>query len=144
MVDKELVLNIRSSTRDIVQYLGYLNNLFERIGSVSQCYALQKLEACPLTIYELSQQLSLERSSVSRLAKELVTKGYCEYLPNEDDGRSRYLRLTHLGQQQLKKIHSMATTQVKNALLKLTIEEQETVRIGLSLYAGALKGDVNE
>lgn len=144
MPDQERIKNIRISTRIIVQQLGYLNNLFAHIGSISQCYAMHMLEAKELTIHELSRGLDLDRSTVSRLAKDMVTKGYCEYLSYELDGRCRYLKLTLLGHQKLKEIHLQATKQVKNALSKLSKLEQETVTKGLALYASALKNESGE
>lgn len=136
---KKQIELIRQTTREIVTHLGYLNNLFSHIGSVSQCYALTQLEKQPLTILGLSEKLDLEHSSVSRLAKVLVNKGYCEYINNEDDGRSRFLQLTDLGKLQLKEIHQQATIQVKQALSHLSLKEQDIVTEGLALYAKALK-----
>lgn len=139
MTESERIDSIRQSTRDIVQHLGYLNHLFVHIGSISQCYALQKLEAKPLTLLELSDALTLERSTVSRLAKDLVAKGYCTYLTNDQDGRSRYLELTELGHQKLEEIHHVAIKQVQIALQNVTQETRELISQGLFLYAMALK-----
>jgi DNA-binding MarR family transcriptional regulator len=149
MTSLEKINTIRRSTRDIVQHLGYLNHLFAHIGSISQCYALQKLEAEPLTLFALSDALTLDRSTTSRLAKDLVAKDYCVLLANDKDGRSRYLALTALGHQKLQEIHQVATQQVHLVLESMTQEEQELVVRGLSLYANALKnkpiaGDPNE
>ena len=132
---------IRESTRKIVQYLGYLDNMFAHIGSISQCHALQKLEKKPMTILELSRELSLEHSSVSRVAKELVSKGYCRYVENTNDRRSRYLSLTKTGERRVQEIHSIATTQVESALKRLTDAQKKTVSEGMHLYAEALKRD---
>ncbi len=139
MNDHDRVNGVRASTREIVQRLGYLNNQFAHIGSVSQCYALQKLENKALTLHELSIELGLDRSTVSRLAKDMANKGYCAYLSNDQDGRSRFLQLTELGKKQLEEIHTFAIAQVKTALSKLTKTDQDTVTRGLSLYASALK-----
>lgn len=139
MKEQDRIKSIRSSTRAIVQQLGYLNNLFAHIGSISQCYALQMLEKNLLTINELVQALGLESSSVSRLAKDLVAKGYCEYALHEQDQRCRVLKLTKLGHKQLIEIHTQASQQVTAALKKLTKSEQETVTQGLRLYATALE-----
>ncbi len=139
MSEKQRIDVIRASTREIIQYLGYLDNLFAHIGSVSQCHALQKLEEGILTPLELSIELGLDRSTVSRLAKGLVDKGYCTYLINDDDRRSRYLELTKLGRQKLAEIHSTAIRQVQSALQTLNDEEKNLVSQGLSTYAKALK-----
>ncbi len=139
MIKKHEIEIIRASTRDIVQCLGYLDNLFAHIGSVSQCHALHKLERRNLTLQELSLELGLDRSTVSRLAKGLVDRGYCIYIGNKVDRRSRYLELTSLGKSMLKEIHKTATKQVKTALQKLNHQERVSVSQGLELYAAALK-----
>ncbi len=139
MARKNTIILIRKSTRAIVHYLGYLDNQFAHIGSVSQCYALLALENKNLTSHELSIALSLDTSTVSRLTKDLVHKGYCTSLPNDQDRRSRYVHLTELGKQKLSEIHSLATQQVQTALEILTPEEQKIVAQGLSLYATALQ-----
>lgn len=131
--------NIRENTRKLIQYLGYTNNVFAHIGSISQCYALQQLEKQDLTILELSQALALEHSSVSRMAKELVAKGFCKYKENTKDKRSRYLLLTKLGKSKLQEIHLTATRQVKAALDTLTESQRKTVVNGINLYAQALE-----
>lgn len=138
-MESDRIDSIRNSTREIIQHLGYLNHLFAHIGSISQCYALQKLEGKRLTLLELSEELALDRSTVSRLAKDLVNKGYCAYLMNDQDGRSRYLELTGVGKQELNEIHGVAIKQVQSALQNLANEEQELISQGLSLYAKALK-----
>lgn len=137
--EQELITTIRESTRTIVKQLGYLTNIFASIGSLSQCYTLHALERGNLTLLELSDELTLDRSTVSRLAKELVQKGYCHYLVNKNDGRSRYLELTALGKQKLAFIHYAAIERVAEALCAVTDEEQELIAKGLSLYASALK-----
>ncbi len=141
MNEKQIIDIIRASTREIIQHLGYLDNLFAHIGSISQCHALQKLEKGSLTLLELSVELGLDRSTVSRLSKGLVDKGYCTYLTNEDDRRSRYLKLTKFGRQMLNEIHSTAINQVTAALQTLNGEEKDLVSQGLSIYAKALKNN---
>ena len=138
MVTAQEVEIVRESTRKLVQYLGYMNNVFAHIGSISQCHALHKLEKKPLTILELSQALSLEHSSASRVAKELVSKKFCEYVQNTNDRRSRYLSLTKLGKSKLEEIHVTAIHQVKSALATFTDSQRKTVVTGISLYAQAL------
>lgn len=142
MTDNDTVNSIRKSTREIVQYLGYLDNLFASIGSVSQCHALLKLEQQPLTLLALSDELNLDRSTVSRLAQGLVNKHYCRYVANQSDGRSRYLQLTQLGKQKVEEIHRMATKQVKSALQDLNSQEKKLIQQSLALYAQALKNTV--
>jgi DNA-binding MarR family transcriptional regulator len=133
------VATIRLHTRRIVQYLGYIDNMFAHIGSLSECYALQKIGLHPMTILELSQELKLEQSSVSRLAKSLVTKDFCCYQENRHDGRSRYLALTSLGKEKLHEINCTADAQVLMALNQFNETQLQTVIKGITLYADALE-----
>lgn len=135
---------IRKSTREIIQYLGYMNNMFSHIGSVSQCYALQKIEKKSMTILELSQALSLEHSSASRIARELVSKEYCKYVDGTNDKRNRFLSLTKKGEKKTQEIHKIANEQVDLALQQLTDNQKKTVLEGMQLYAQALKNIHNE
>jgi len=130
---------IRSEMRKIVRSLGIVDNIFSHIGSVSQCHALQRLESGPITLLELSQELSLDHSSVSRLAKQLVSKGLCDYRENTNDGRSRYLFLTEAGTNRAQEIHEVATRQVRMALNVLTESERRKVVEGIKLYSKALQ-----
>lgn len=139
MSDKVIIENIRNSTREIIQYLGYLDNSFAHIGSISQCHALIKVEKKSYTIQELTTELMLKQSTISRLAQGLVNKGYCSYSINPTDLRSRSLKITALGKKQVQAIHLIASQQVQNALEKLSVQEKEIVMRGLTLYAQSLK-----
>jgi DNA-binding MarR family transcriptional regulator len=141
---KSEVEKIRESTRKIVQYLGYMDNMFSHIGSVSQCYALQRIEKKPMTILELSQELALDHSSVSRLAKILVLKGYRHRVDNTNDRRSWYMSLTKLGKEKVQEIHKIASAQAESALSRLTDVQKKTVVEGMCLYAEALKNNYSE
>ena len=136
---KTEIAAIRLHTRRIVQHLGYIDNLFADIGSLSECYALQKIGMGSMTILALSQELGLEHSSTSRLAKNLVAKSYCIYQENLRDRRSRYLTLTSLGKEKLLEIHNTADEQVLAALNQLSKTQCKEVITGLTLYADALE-----
>ena len=139
MIVDERIEHIRNSTSDIVLHLGYMNNLIAHIGSVSQCYALQKLGERDLTPLELSAELLLDRTTISRLTKDLVQRGFCKTQIKMNDRRSHILKLTALGREKLHEINRIARGQVQKALKNLTPEQQDTVSKGLSLYAHALK-----
>src|SRR4051812_48799833 len=97
MNETERIDTIRRSTRDIVLHLGYLHNQFAHIGSVSQCYALHKLNEREMTPRELTGEMLLDRTTVSRLAKDLVKKGFIKIEIHQKDRRSHILKLTVLG-----------------------------------------------
>ena len=139
MILAKEIEDIRLGTRQIIQYLGYIDNMFADIGSISQCHALQKIEKQPISILELSLALSLDHSSVSRAVKGLVAKGYCEYSENEHDKRSRLLSLTTTGKEKVQEIHAIANHQVESALSPLTPAQRKKIVEGIVLYAKALK-----
>jgi len=139
MISANEIEDIRTGTRQIIQYLGYIDNMFAHIGSISQCHALQKIEKHQLTILELSQALSLDHSSVSRAVKGLVEKGFCNYAENKHDKRSRMLSLTELGKTRVREIHETANHQVEAALSLLTQAERKKVVEGIGLYTKALE-----
>lgn len=139
MISTNEIEAIRTGTRQLIQYLGYIDNMFAHIGSISQCHALQKIEKHPLTILELSQELSLDHSSVSRAVKGLVAKGFCDYSENKNDKRSRILSLTALGKTKVREIHETANHQVETALGLLSEVQRKNVVEGIELYTKALK-----
>lgn len=63
--------------------------------SVSQCYALEALvDLDNATVNDLAARLYLDKSTASRLANGLVSKGYVRRVPNAEDGRSVLLEPT--------------------------------------------------
>ena len=66
--------------------------------SVTQCYALERVvQAGALTVNELSAALYLDKSTASRAANSLVSKGMLERRGHPDDGRIVRLVPTTLG-----------------------------------------------
>lgn len=139
MNESERIDNIRKSTRDIVLHLGYLNNQFAHIGSVSQCYALHKLNERDMTPRELSAEMLLDRTTISRLAKDLINKGYVKLEIQQKDNRSHLLKLTVLGREKLFEINRIARGQVQNALRQVPDDKQELISNGLAAYSHALQ-----
>jgi len=92
-----------------------------------------------LTAAELVTLLGLEKSSVSRMVRKLIDAGEIEEFANEDDARSKKLRLTHRGEQTLGDIESFARRQVGDAIADLSCEQQQAVSRGLDQYAAALQ-----
>ncbi len=139
MNEGERIDIIRKSTRDIVLHLGYLNNQFGHIGSVSQCYAIHQLNERDMTPRELSAELLLDKTTVSRLVKGLVNKGYVKTEIQQKDRRSHILKLTVLGREKLFEINRIARGQVQNALRQVPEEKQALISNGLAVYSHALK-----
>jgi DNA-binding MarR family transcriptional regulator len=139
MNDNEKIDTIRKSIRDIILHIGSLEHQFEHVGSISQCYALQKLGERDLTPVELSCELLLDRTTVSRLAKSLIEQGYIKSETNQKDRRSHLLKLTALGREKVYEINRIARGQVQVTLQNLSPEHQIVISSGVSLYAQALK-----
>lgn len=134
-----LVSRIRSSSRTIVRQLGFLNDRFSEIGSISQCHAIVELDSQGvMNVGELSQVLNLDKSSTSRLVTQLYDRGICQMQSDAHDRRNKLVSLTKKGKLLVDKIHSEAKSQVQQALHVLNDEEKDIVVQGLSLYAKAL------
>lgn len=131
---------IRSASREIVRQVGLLRNRFLSIGSASQCHALVELDTHgKMNIGKLSLLLSLDQSTTSRLAAQMIRDGICHMQPDENDQRNKLLSLTKKGTELARRIHTEAKTQVQQALDMMTEEEKDTVVCGLSIYAKALR-----
>ncbi len=66
--------------------------------SVAQCYALQTVaEGGPLAVNDLAGSLFLDKSTASRIAGALETKGYVHRRGDPDDGRVVRLEVTPAG-----------------------------------------------
>lgn len=73
--------------------------------SVSQCHALQSLiQHGPMTVTRLGDQLYLEKSTASRLAKSLLNKDLVRKRAPSSDGRVVILQVTEAGHRLARKI----------------------------------------
>jgi len=131
---------IRSASREIVRYLGFMGGPFAGTQlSPSAVHALIELEkADGLTARELGEVLGLEKSSVSRMLRKLVSSGDVIESAEAGDRRTKMLVLSPTGKRRVTEIHSFARAQVVSALDGLTYTEQEEVHTGLRRYAEAL------
>lgn len=133
------VAPLRQASRQVVRELGFLQNRFEG-ASAAQCHALLELEQHgTLTSGDLAVLLSIDKSTASRTASELVRRGWARTAAaGEGDRRRKPLVLTARGRQRLAKIHELSNRQVHAALALLAPEERQTVLEGMRLYAKAL------
>ncbi|MFT6582989.1 MAG: DNA-binding MarR family transcriptional regulator [Alphaproteobacteria bacterium] len=96
-------------------------------------------KARQLTATEISETLLLEKSTVSRLLKSLIAKGYLHEDRSISDTRVKNLRLSPQGQHLLHEITLFAEHQVDAALAPLSGEARRAVLAGLQTYASAVK-----
>ncbi|WP_079478705.1 MarR family winged helix-turn-helix transcriptional regulator [Halobacillus salinus] len=80
----------------------------------------------PAGVKALAENLHLDISTVSRQASALVEKDYVEKLPNPDDKRSYFYKITELGSEELEGNRRERFERLEEMLVGWTEEEQET------------------
>lgn len=138
--DTVFIDGIRSSSRRIVRALGFMRpNLARTDYPPSAVHAILELGLRQsMTASEIAEYLGLEKSSVSRLLRNLIDVGVLQEKSNEHDGRSKNLSLTSKGRRTFAAITAFGRDQVGSALQKLSKKQQQLVSIGLAIYADAL------
>jgi len=132
---------IRDASRRLVRELGFMKSTLAGTElPPSAVHALLTIGARgELTSVELSEVLTLEKSSVSRMIRKLIDAGELIEKVSQQDGRAKLLSLTGKGRATLAGINSFAQKQVVAALDNLSPAARRTVRDGLASYAGALE-----
>ena len=136
------VERVRGSSRQLVRALGFMRH---RLAGTdlppSAVHALIEIDASPgITATELADRLLLDKSSVSRMLRQLTDTGAVVAQPGGLDGRSKALSLSDHGATIVAGIHAYARGQVARALGRLTDRQRRCVAEGLELYAAALSG----
>lgn len=141
-IDSDPVLRIRAASRALVREWGFLNRTLAGTDlSPSAVHALIEIGNTPdITAKRLSEELGLDKSTVSRLIRSLVASERVEELRSADDGRAKALSLTSEGRRTLEAINIYAEGQVRSAVKPLAGETLETIVTGLEAYAAALRG----
>ncbi|WP_419912182.1 GNAT family N-acetyltransferase [Hoeflea sp.] len=132
---------IRSASRTLVRELGFMNrHLAESDLSPSGVHALLEIERgnCR-TAKSLCETLLLEKSTVSRLVRNLADRGEIREVVAPHDGRSKWLELTDKGRNALVGIHRHAIDRVIGALGPLKARDRKAIVKGLTAYAKALQ-----
>ena len=140
-VSSPLISDIRAASRDLVREFGLMNQGVAGTDlSLSAVHAIIEIGlASELSARDLSNQLLLEKSTVSRLVKSLAERGEIREARVPHDGRMKHLHLTSRGKKTLTKINRFAETQVSGALACLDQRAQFGVLKGLRDYSTALK-----
>ena len=136
-----LVSEIRVAQRELVREFGLMNqNVAGTELSLSAVHAIIEIgRAGQLSAKNLSAQLLLEKSTVSRLVKSLVERGEIREVRADHDGRVKHLHLTARGRKTLEAIDRFADTQVSGALTLLDDQTQRRILQSLRDYSAALK-----
>ncbi|HHX8658079.1 TPA: bifunctional helix-turn-helix transcriptional regulator/GNAT family N-acetyltransferase [Vibrio diabolicus] len=129
---------LRHYSRQAVRLLGVLD---KQCGDVAltpvQAHALGEIQLQPLTINQLAQQLSVDKSNASRTITGLIKLGLVESIENPKDKRSQLVVLTIQGQQALAQLDQQQNSFFEQLLTQLDDCEQEQLKLGLETY---LKG----
>ncbi|MGY5736558.1 bifunctional helix-turn-helix transcriptional regulator/GNAT family N-acetyltransferase [Vibrio chemaguriensis] len=129
---------LRHYSRQAVRLLGMLD---KQCGDVAltpvQAHALGEIQLQPLTINQLAQQLSVDKSNASRTITGLIKLGLVESIENPKDKRSQLVALTIQGQQALAQLDQQQSRFFEQLLTQLDDCEQEQLKLGLETY---LKG----
>jgi DNA-binding MarR family transcriptional regulator/N-acetylglutamate synthase-like GNAT family acetyltransferase len=131
---------VRRSSRQVVRALGFMRTSLAGTDlPASAVHALIEIDAHPaITATELADRLLLDKSSVSRLLRNLIDGGSVLAAPGGHDGRTKALSLTGHGARVVADIHAFARRQVEEALGRLTMRQRRCVAEGIELYAAAL------
>lgn len=134
---------IRSASRHLVRELGFLQGTLAGTAMPpSAVHALIEIGArTDVTARALSNILTLEKSSVSRLVRKLIDTGEVMEGSGTQDGRTKPLSLTVKGQATLAGIDAFASHQIVGAFSRIHRDQHKTVIDGIKMYANALQAD---
>lgn len=102
---------------------------------------ISKTERCTANI--LIQQLSIDRSYMSRMVAKFEKHGLIEKTQSQTDNRIRYIRLTQLGQKEINRLSDVQSNHIGNVFNKLSEEDQQTVWQAMVLIRNKLS-DAND
>lgn len=137
--EPSLIEAIRASSRSLARDWGFMGSRFAGENlSPSAVHALIEIDGGPISAKDLGARLRLEKSSVSRLLRKLVTSGDVVESTDTQDSRLKLLSLTSIGQMRVASIHAHARAQVEKALEHLQPGQDRVVSQGMHLYSRAL------
>ncbi|WP_085906839.1 bifunctional helix-turn-helix transcriptional regulator/GNAT family N-acetyltransferase [Kiloniella majae] len=137
----QIIQDIREYSRNLIRELGFLNKTIAGTDlTASQVHALVEIGNAG-TIYarDLSDILLLEKSTISRLVKKLITRGELYESPSPTDIRKKIIQLTPQGKNTVQQITKFAEQQVIAALTTLPQSTRTEIAQGLHKYSKALK-----
>jgi len=103
-------------------------------------FALLALSAgAPVSQQALAEQLHLEKSTVSRLVKQLERRGWVRRVRDLHDTRVFRLQLSETGHEQASRLLKSLAERHERLLAALKPDEQEALAYGLSALVRALR-----
>ncbi|WP_429970314.1 MarR family winged helix-turn-helix transcriptional regulator [Fructilactobacillus sp. Tb1] len=117
---------IRQFNRAYTQQLGLLKkHVFDSDISWAEARILLELSNLSTpTLIQISVNLELDKSYVSRVLKKLEKLGYLTKQDSETDKRAKILQLTKLGLEVVKKLNVASDQQIKTMMKHLNPNEQ--------------------
>jgi len=107
---------------------------------VAEAHALTELaRAEPLSQNDLVRRLRLEKSTVSRLVGNLLSRGWMERTRDPEDGRAVQLRLTEQGKQAAAQLIAARSAKFSRMLAALPEDQRGQVIQSLKLLVEALR-----
>lgn len=102
---------------------------------------ISKTERCTANI--LIQQLSIDRSYMSRMLSKFESRGLIEKTQSKTDSRIRYIRLTELGRREFNRLSDIQGNQISAIFNKLSDGDQQNVWQALVMIRNKLS-DAND
>lgn len=139
----DTVRQLREHSRKLVRELGFMReSLADSDLAPSAVHTVLEVGTSPgINAKELAGRLRLDKSNTSRQISRLEADGLVERRVSDGDARSSELYLTANGKQLKQKIDRFASSQVSNALQRLSPADQQALVRAVSLYAEALSHD---
>ena len=128
---------LRENTRILECHLGNINKTDSCCCGISEpeCFVLVEIGRKPnISVKELAEILSLDKSGVIRTVEELVQKDYVERKPSTEDRRFVVLNLTLKGKERFEKIENDMNRKFKEILDKIPVDKREQVIESLEFY----------
>jgi len=125
IMDQLIVRKFREILRGFERELEHQNNSSCCCGvTVSQCHALMELsESDHMNLNQLSEQLAIDKSAVSRTIETLVTKQMVERNIPKQDRRSTELKLTSTGINVCRQINQVNDDYYSKLLEKVPVDD---------------------
>jgi len=111
--------------------------------TLSQCHTLDLLsKRGGLTMNELSRQMGLAKSTMTRIVNNMVREGWIERAKNQEDGRVVNVRLTRKGKDMAKKLGVSSHNHVQRILRHIPPSEIPKVMESLKRVVKSLGEEV--
>ncbi len=126
-MNKNFIQKFRDTIRILDREIFYQNNASCCNGiSLAQCHTLLEIEKnTEISISELANNLSLDKSTISRTVDGLVNINLVDRIIPKENRRKALLSLTESGEQVCKTINFTNDTYIENVLNDFTVDEQK-------------------